>query len=95
MAPDRVRVLVVLVCILAPVSVLAVWLHNTVLDTDQYVATVAPLAHDPAVQEAIATRVTNSLVASTDLEARVGRRASRQGAGLGAGRRRRHQARRP
>jgi hypothetical protein len=53
------------------VSVLAVWLHDTVLDTDQYVATVAPLARDPAVQEAIATRTTNSLVASTDLEARV------------------------
>ncbi len=65
--------LVVLVCILAPVSVLAVWLHNTVLDTDQYVATVAPLADDAAVQEAIATRVTNSLVASTDLETRVAR----------------------
>jgi hypothetical protein len=63
--------LVVVVCILAPVSVLAVWLHSTVLDTDQYVATVGPLAHDPAVQEAIATRVTNSLVASTDLDARV------------------------
>lgn len=61
-------ILVVLVCILAPVSVLAVWLHSTVLDTDQYVATVAPLAHKPAVQEAIATRVTNALVASTDLE---------------------------
>jgi hypothetical protein len=66
-------ILVVLVCILAPVSVLAVWLHNTVLDTDQYVATVAPLAHKPAVQEAIATRVTNSFVANTDLEARVAR----------------------
>jgi hypothetical protein len=58
---------------LAPVSVLAVWLHSTVLDTDQYVATVAPLAHKPAVQEAIATRVTNALVANTDLEARVAR----------------------
>ena len=64
-------VLVVLVCILVPVSVLGVWLHGTVLDTDQYVDTVAPLAHDPAVQEAIATRVTNSFVASTDLEARL------------------------
>ena len=64
-------VLVVLVCILVPVSVLGVWLHGTVLDTDQYVDTVAPLAHDSAVQEAIATRVTNSFVASTDLETRL------------------------
>ena len=66
-------ILVVLVCILAPVSVLAVWLHNTVLDTDEYVSTIGPLARDSAVQEAIATRVTNSLVASTDIEARVAR----------------------
>jgi hypothetical protein len=62
---------VVLVCILVPVSVLGVWLHGTLLDTDQYVDTVAPLARDSAVQEAIATRVTNSFVASTDLEARL------------------------
>jgi hypothetical protein len=66
-----VAFLVVLVCILAPVSVLAVWLHSTVLDTDQYVATVGPLARDPAVQEAIATRITNTLLASTDLDARL------------------------
>jgi hypothetical protein len=66
-----VALLVVLVCILTPVSVLAVWLHDTVLDTDQYVATVAPLAHDPAVREAVATRITNSLVAGTDLETRL------------------------
>lgn len=64
-------VLAVLVCILTPLSVLAIWLHDTILETDQYVATVAPLAHDPAVQDAVATRVTNSLVSSVDLEARL------------------------
>ncbi len=64
-------VLVVLVCVLVPVSVLGIWLHGTLLDTDQYVSTVAPLARDAAVQEAIATRVTNALVTSTDLESRL------------------------
>ena len=29
-----------------PIAVLTVWARNTVLDTDQYVATVAPLAED-------------------------------------------------
>jgi hypothetical protein len=37
-------------------------MKSTVLDTDTYVSTVAPLAHNPDVQNAIATRVTNALV---------------------------------
>src|SRR4051812_10091938 len=37
-------VLVILGCVLAPVSVLALWAKTTLLDTDQYVETVAPLA---------------------------------------------------
>jgi hypothetical protein len=66
-----VGVLVVLVCVLAPVSVMAVWLRNTVLHTDQYVDTMAPLAEDPAVQQAIANRVTNTLVGETNLEKKI------------------------
>lgn len=66
-----VSVLVVLVCVLAPVAVLGVWVRNTVLHTDQYVDTMAPLANDPAVQDAVATRVTNTLIEETDLEDRI------------------------
>ena len=66
-----VSVLVVLVCVLAPISVLGVWVRNTVLHTDQYVDTMAPLASDPAVQDAISTRVTNTLVEETNLEDRI------------------------
>ena len=57
-----VALLVVLGCVLAPLSVLSVWMKSTVLDTDTYVSTVAPLANNSDVQNAIATRVTNTLV---------------------------------
>jgi hypothetical protein len=63
--------LVVLACILAPVSVVAIWVNHTLLDTDQYVATIGPLASDPAIQNAAADRVTTALVSQTDLESRV------------------------
>ncbi|MEX1007951.1 MAG: hypothetical protein WD271_08930 [Acidimicrobiia bacterium] len=63
--------LVVLVCVLAPISVLGVWVRNTVLHTDQYVDTMAPLATDPAIQEAVATRVTNALIEETGLEQKI------------------------
>ena len=66
-----VSVLVVLVCVLAPVAVLGVWVRNTVLHTDQYVDTMAPLASDHAVQNALATRVTNTLIEKTDLETTI------------------------
>ena len=36
-------------CVLAPVSVLAVWTANQVSDTSSYVANVAPLIKDPAI----------------------------------------------
>lgn len=66
-----VSVLVVLVCVLAPISVLGVWVRNTVLHTDQYVDTMAPLASDPAIQQAVATRVTNTLIENTGLEQKI------------------------
>jgi len=66
-----VAILVVLGCILAPLSVLSVWMKTVLLDTDSYVATVAPLAHDSNVQNAVANRVTNTLVANNNVEQRI------------------------
>lgn len=63
-----VAVLVVIGCVLAPIAVIGVWARNTLLDSDQYVDTVAPLAKDPAVQKAIADRLTRRLVESVDIE---------------------------
>jgi hypothetical protein len=66
-----VIVLIVLGCVLAPVSVIGVWARNTLLDSGQYVDTVGPLADDPAIQEALADRVTTRLFESVDVEAEL------------------------
>jgi len=64
-------VLIVLACLLAVLSVVVVYARNELLNTDTFVATVAPLAKDHAVQTAVATRVSDNLVARTDVEQRV------------------------
>ncbi len=64
-------VLVVLACLLAVVSVFVVFARNQLLNTDAYVSTMAPLATNPAIQTQVATRVSQELIARTDLQARV------------------------
>ncbi len=61
------HLLIVIGCILAPISVVAVWTKNLVTDTDRYVATVAPLASDPAIQSAIADRITAEIFTKLDV----------------------------
>jgi len=53
-------VLIVLTCILVPVALLTVWVHDIALDTDRYVATVKPLATDPAIQDAAVHRISEA-----------------------------------
>ena len=43
-------VLIVLGCVMAPLAVVGGWAKSTLTDTDNFVATYAPLAHDPEVQ---------------------------------------------
>ncbi len=64
-------VLIVVACLLAVLSVVVVYARNELLNTDTFVATVAPLAKDKAVQTTVATKVSESLVAKSDLEQRV------------------------
>lgn len=59
--------LIVLSCVLAPLAAVAAWAADEVDDTDRYVATVAPLASDPAVQAAAANRVTDVAMQHLDL----------------------------
>ncbi|MFG3295746.1 hypothetical protein ACGF3G_44050 [Streptomyces sp. NPDC048179] len=59
-------VLTVLTCVLVPVALLAVWVHDIALDTDRYVATVAPLATEPAVQDAAVHRISEAVGAHVD-----------------------------
>ncbi|HVV14540.1 hypothetical protein [Amycolatopsis sp.] len=60
-------VLLVLGCLLVPVSLMTVWVHNQVADTGRFVATAAPLIRDPAVQAAVTDRVTDAVFAQVDI----------------------------
>ncbi|MCW7942542.1 membrane protein [Streptomyces hygroscopicus] len=62
-------VLLVLVFLLAPLAVVATWLHSQVADTNRYVQTVAPLASEPAVQNVVTDRLTNRVVDNVDVDA--------------------------
>src|SRR5215216_6848433 len=59
--------LIVVACVLAPLSVVAVWTRNQVTNTDRYVATVTPLASDPAIQKAIADKITAQVFTYIDI----------------------------
>ena len=74
-APKRHRlrrvfapILVALAVIVFTITVPAAWGARTVLNTDRYVATVAPLAQDPAVQQAIATRLTDEVFEALNVQ---------------------------
>ncbi|MER7772511.1 hypothetical protein [Kitasatospora sp. NPDC096140] len=59
-------VLITLTCILVPVSLLTVWVHDIALDTDRYVSTVSPLATNPAIQDAAVARITKAVDVKVD-----------------------------
>jgi len=59
--------LIVVGCVLAPLAGVAVWARNQVTNTDRYVRTVAPLASDPAVQQAIADQITAQIFTYLDV----------------------------
>ncbi|WP_229378321.1 hypothetical protein [Streptomyces sp. VRA16 Mangrove soil] len=61
-------VLVVLAAILTPLSVVAVWSDALIGDTDRYVQTMAPLADDPDVQNAVANRVTTAVMQQINVD---------------------------
>ncbi len=63
--------LIILASVLALLAVVAVWANSIVRDTDRYVATMAPLASDPDVQQAVTTRVTNVVLQRIDVDALV------------------------
>jgi len=65
-------VLVVLTAVLAFAAVPAMYLRSELIDTDRYVATVAPLASDPAIQAEIADKVTQQITDAVDFEALIG-----------------------
>jgi hypothetical protein len=64
-------ILVVLAVAGLTASALAQWSHSMVFDTETWVATVAPVAEDPAVRRSVSTFVADKTIALTDLERRI------------------------
>ncbi|MGH8876380.1 MAG: hypothetical protein ACRD0P_03410 [Stackebrandtia sp.] len=60
-------VLLVVSAVLMGLSAVAVFARNEVLDTDRFVANVAPLARDDDVREAVSARVSDRLITALDV----------------------------
>src|SRR5215211_896470 len=62
-------VLVILACVCLVAATVGVWAKRNFLDTDRFVTRVGPLIEEPAVQDAIAGRLTEQIVGLVDVEA--------------------------
>jgi hypothetical protein len=60
-------VLIVIGCLLAPVSVLAVWGANQVSSTSRYIENIEPLIHQPSVQNALTDKVTTEITSHLNI----------------------------
>jgi hypothetical protein len=63
--------LVVLTSLVIVATLVAVWTQRTLASEGRYVGLVAPLAEDPPVTDALATRLTDDVFAALDIEDRV------------------------
>lgn len=68
--------LIVIGCLLAPVSVLGVWTANQVSDTNRYIANIEPLIHNPAIQGALTDKITNQITGHLNVAAYTGQAAA-------------------
>lgn len=57
--------------LMAPVAAMGTWARVQLVDADRFVATFAPLAEDPDVQEFVAGQVSTAIQESVDLDAVV------------------------
>ena len=61
--------LLVLGCGLVALSLIAVYVRETVLDTNRYVAAMSPIAASPAVQQAVAAKLDTAISSRVDFDA--------------------------
>jgi hypothetical protein len=66
-----VGILVVITSLAITVTTIDTWAHRTLLNTDAWVETVAPLGTNPQVTAALATYVTDQIVTKLDLQQRA------------------------
>ena len=63
--------MVVLASVGLLVSVVALWTHTVIFNTDEYVKTIGPIGKDPAVTQSVANAVTDAAISATDLQGRL------------------------
>jgi hypothetical protein len=61
----------VLGCVLAPLSVIAVWTANQVSDTSRYVENVTPLIYEPSIQRAVTDNITTAVTNAINVPGRT------------------------
>jgi hypothetical protein len=74
--------LLVLGCGLVAASLIAIYVRATVLNTDRYVETMAPIAESPNVQRAVAEKLDNAIAARVDYDALMEQALPDRGASL-------------
>jgi len=60
--------LMLVAALIAPLSAVARWTHSNLIETDAYVAMVAPLAENPLVQQEISARITDAVFEALRVE---------------------------
>lgn len=63
---------VIVASLAAPLAITAVWMRETLLDTHRYVAVVAPLSSNRAVDQAIASQVSSALLDNVHITSQGG-----------------------
>ena len=63
--------LLLVACVLLPLTIAATWLRNDVTPADAYVASVAPLADDPSVRTAVENRTVTATMRALDARVRL------------------------
>ena len=69
-------VAITLACLLAMVSVVAVWGATQVSNTDRFVANMEPLIHEPPIQDALSAQITSQITSRVDVGALTATAAS-------------------
>ena len=64
-------VVLIVAALLFPIALTAFWAQQTLVDTERYISTVAPLSEDPTIQKAIGETVTNAIAKQLDLQTTV------------------------
>ncbi|WP_244632526.1 hypothetical protein [Microbacterium sp. Se63.02b] len=65
-------IVLALAVLMAPIAAMGTWARLQLVDSDRFVATFAPLADDPDVQDFVSAQVSTAIHEQIDLDAVVG-----------------------